>query len=918
MMRLALIVSLLLISWPAYSATFYISPTGSNSNNGLSTSAPFLSFSYAINSARAWCGDTLILIDGVYGSGTSTGTISIDNLVCSSGNEFTIQAQNSRKAKIFDSGTGYAFHLNHSAYIIVDGLYVRSVDNSYRGNDGSALGEVFVNENSNHITIRNNISVNPNRYGNNQAYANFRVHDVLMEDNEAYIFHRHCVSAGSSYNVVVRRQYCNPRGGKISGGFGLDEGPVGSGASILSMYPCRNCILENSIADGTTHPMYINEQNATYADSIAVDGNKVLGNICYKCDYGAGIYPQARNVADLNHAPQNGLIRDNVMADHGARSQAIKLLDVVNYTIDHNTILGNGNGGGSGSAALGVEAIGTAVGATAAQSSVFITNNVVYNRPLAGFQVESAEYSTWSGNRNRSYSNGTSFSPSLPSNWSTSYTDNPGYGTCKGLWVPTGSVGKGQGTNGSDIGATILYRYVNGVLTTMPLWDTTTGQFPTGAADRDGVNQVAGQSLYDLHVRLNINRNGCSFPPGYGVSGPTNPATVVTSTNLTGAHIHPIDIGMDSLTVWVMVRWDDFLNTPAAEPAALTSSCGGGESIPQIAPTWFTPAGDRTLKTFGKINPSSGTCTLTPTFTSSNVSGWIIISRETDGVASYGTVAAASGLSTLPTVTAAACANCTFIDAIATSNDVTLSVGPDQVLVANISHTTAVLRGASSEQSASNGTIISYSLSNSVGWIIQAVPLIPSGGGGGSSAVFTITHYRCDGLLGEAATPEVTLGQLAAMDTPCEVGFGGALRLRIEISVSVDASEETGIALFCKKVGGSFAQVQNTFGSQYVRYYGPGVESNIPIDGTPTTKRFSGSPFQASITKRDGSTPFLLPPIASGTETEIDMQIVIGNGLTSSDVVQCEIWKDDGSGPIGTHNNTITIQPITNSAMMGF
>lgn len=905
MICLAITLYLVLLAWPAHSATYYISPSGSNSNNGLSVGAPFLTFAYAINASRASCGDTLILANGTYGDGTSTGKISISGLNCSLGNELTITAANQRKAKINDNGSGKAVNITNSSYVIIDGLYARSADVS-----GTTGGYPFFTSSNNHITLRNLVARNPNRYNNTHTIAVEYSQDILIEDSESYVFHRHCVEAYASQRVVVRRQYCNPRGGKIPGSFGLNEGPLGSGAAIVTMYPCKDCILENSIADGTTNPMYINEMNAAYYGNVPMSGSKVLGSICYKCNYGNGIYPNSRKVADAtNHTPLNITIRDVAMIDHGTNGNGIRCSDCVNVTIDHVTILGTNTGSN------GITLDQTSTGATAAQSSATITNSVVVDMAGTGFTNPGG--GSYSGNHLYSYSNGSAFSPGLPGNWGSASTANPSLGTCK-LWIPSGSPLKGAGTGGSDIGATILYRYVNGVLTTTPLWDQTTGEFPYGEADLDNINRVAGQSLYDFHTRINVNRNGCNFPPGYGVTGPTNPATVVTSTNLSGAHIHPIDIGMDSLTVWVMVRWDDFLNTPTAEPATLTSSCGGGESIPQIAPTWFTPAGDRTLKTFGKINPSSGTCTLTPTFTSSNVSGWIIISRETDNVASYGTVAAASGLSTSPTVTAAACANCTFIDAIATSNAGTLSVGPDQILVANISHPTAVLRGASSEQSSSNGTIISYSLSNSVGWIIQAVPLIPSGGGGGSSAVFTITHYRCDGLLGMTATPEVTLGQLAAMDTPCEVGFGGALRLRIEISVSVDESEETGIALFCKKVGGSFAQVQNTFGSHYVRYYGPGVESNIPIDGTPTTKQFSGSPFQASITKRDGSTPFLLPPIASGTETEIDMQIVIGNGLTSNDVVQCEIWKDDGSGPIGTHNNTITIQPITNSAMMGF
>ena len=40
---------------------------------------------------------------------------------------------------------------------------------------------------------------------------------------------------------------------------------------------------------------------------------------------------------------------------------------------------------------------------------------------------------------------------------------------------------KRAGDGGADIGATILYRYQDGVLTNMPLWNPTTGKFPHGA-----------------------------------------------------------------------------------------------------------------------------------------------------------------------------------------------------------------------------------------------------------------------------------------------------------------------------------------------------------------------------------------------------------------------------------------------------
>jgi len=70
---------------------------------------------------------------------------------------------------------------------------------------------------------------------------------------------------------------------------------------------------------------------------------------------------------------------------------------------------------------------------------------------------------------------------------------------------------KGAGKDGEDIGASILYRYVDGVLTDEPLWDPETGAFPHGAIV-PGINDVPGDSLFDLHQRLNVNTNGCTLP----------------------------------------------------------------------------------------------------------------------------------------------------------------------------------------------------------------------------------------------------------------------------------------------------------------------------------------------------------------------------------------------------------------------
>ena len=91
----------------------------------------------------------------------------------------------------------------------------------------------------------------------------------------------------------------------------------------------------------------------------------------------------------------------------------------------------------------------------------------------------------------------------------------------------------------ADIGANVLYRYENGVLqngiggtAVKRLWDTTTGAWLAAGAIVPGVNDIAGQSAFDVHKRLNVNVNGCSLPASYSGTS-TNVTTSTTVTNTT-------------------------------------------------------------------------------------------------------------------------------------------------------------------------------------------------------------------------------------------------------------------------------------------------------------------------------------------------------------------------------------------------
>lgn len=914
-MTILLLIVLLLAPLSAHSATRYMSPTGSNSNNGQSTSTPWLTFTHAL--ANTSCGDTLLLMDGVYGDGTSTGKLTISK-VCTDSTIYTVRALNQRQAKIVDNGTSSnAVQVLDAAYIVLDGLYATSADNPAQTTGG---GRPFYMARSNHITYRNLVGKNPNRYSNAGIFISLNSQDVLFEDLEGYVFHRHCSSGFQNERMVVRRVYCNPRGGKISGGFGLSEGPVGSGASLFSMYPCRDCILENSIADGTTHPMYLNEMNATFGAGIVLSGSKVLGSICYKCNYGNGIVPNARNADGLNYAPQNITIRDVAFIDYDSPSYAIRISDGVNITIDHVTAMSVPGVGAStqrGFATDNATSGGNPRGATPAQNSFTLTNYQATGFAGVGFNITG--FDTWSGSYVFAFNNGTNASPAFTDpKWSNTFTTDPGMGTCK-LWVPAGAAAKGAGSGGSDIGATILYRYVDGVLTTTPLWDTVTGAFPHGAADVDGTNRVAGESLFDFHTRVNVNSGGCSFPAGYVTGGgsgntPADPANHKSGAGTTSASWSHTISGQGLLVA--VTAYDGggnvgTINTPTSCGGQSVTAIAGGEAV--SSPPY------RRIKLFGITSPTTGSCTISIGVTGAADT---VIGESVDiaTMGSFGAPAIATALSSTPAVTvptdngetvyAFVGTKCVPSGGVCTT---TYDVATDETWQKDTAGV-ADIRLASATQSGNDGGAVGGTVGGNNYWVIAGVSVIPGTPDPPSGATLTQAQYR----LYTGYGPEASVAPLASANTSGLVGQNAIVRPRVSISGSVSTTTPFGIALYCQKNSGGYTAVSEMTGAHGLRLFGPGVETEsarIPA----SLSDLSTSKLSASVTGkliRSAASSYTVPALTAGQIIEVEWVIQVN--IAKDDVVQCQARRDDGTELNGGYTNTITFVAHEGLAMGGF
>jgi Right handed beta helix region len=468
----------------AIAATYYVSPSGSDSNAGTST-APWRTFSFATPKLRP--GDTLILRNGTYGPLELN--CAAGQLNGQAGQPITIKAENERQALIYSNGFD-ALRLYDCSYWIFEGIHFRSND-TVTGNSSQGWA-VTVLGGGNHI-FRRNIMSHPNRNYNTHALDLYKTSGNLVEENEIYNFHRHGIIVGATNGQnSIRRNYVNGRGAYVPGVW------YGDGSCGISIYPASNQIIENNIVENVV--LCFGELNAINGYGAA--NNRHLGNI--SIGYGPSVKSRGTIAADM---PQNNLIENMVVINTS------KIFpDGMDFLATKNSQLKNSSFFLSGATRAVAATDNTTESGDRVYSfsaeNVYATgaSTVFYTNVSIGTITATADYTA-------SYNVPTVATAGTVTNIKTATTNE--FGSCR-VFVPASAITlKGQGKNGEDIGANVLYRYENGVLTNKPLWNPTTGEFPGGAIIQ-GVNDISGSSRFDVHKRLNVNVNGCSFPEGYG------------------------------------------------------------------------------------------------------------------------------------------------------------------------------------------------------------------------------------------------------------------------------------------------------------------------------------------------------------------------------------------------------------------
>jgi Protein of unknown function (DUF1565) len=492
--------------------TRYISPTGRDSNPG-TQDRPWKTFDFAITKLNP--GNTLVLEDGIYDSSTS-GFPSID---CSGGPKtgakngsaaapITFQAEHERQAFLQGDGSQGPFVMRNCSYWRIAGLHVEN-----HADTPSAKTNVhnMAFENCDHLSIRRNLVAYVNRYHNDHAILLSHVTDSLIEENEIYFFNRHAVllAYGNGPNLghnIVRRNYANSRGYAdctLPGCRPSDDPNQGDAAFIA--YPNGDDIFENNISENNQRGLEI---EAAWVPNGSIN-NQWLGDISIHDSYGARFAARCEEGQSAACMPQNSRLENFVAVNSAARglySRSAKATSCTNCTIVA--------GPQSASEFVGIDADEAGVDLGDGNYSIFLTNtSLVGGRQgtAVSLNVRSGSW-TWKVNHVNIYNFHNNFAPTLTGTDLVASYRNPGMGACY-LWLPDNSSLKRAGVSGADIGANILFRYENGTLTNTPLWSKD-GDFPHGAIVR-GLNDIPGTSLIDLKDRLNVNRNGCSFPSGY-------------------------------------------------------------------------------------------------------------------------------------------------------------------------------------------------------------------------------------------------------------------------------------------------------------------------------------------------------------------------------------------------------------------
>jgi hypothetical protein len=481
---------------------YYVAPDGDDANPG-TREHPWQTLSHATGRLRP--GQTLLLASGEYRLQT-TGLLDID---CSGAARqgradapITVKADSERGATLRGDGATPPLRLTSCAHWVVEGLVLQSA----RDTDvpqGVDVGTVAVIQGGNELTLRRSILMSPNPERHSHLLRVLEASRVLVEECEAYDFFHNAFEAVRSEAVVFRRNYLNSRHATSSGSVVGTDDPT-RGEVAIQVEESSRSLFENNVAEvvGTGFSVVGRPGGSPYTEPTPypVSGTRLFGNLVRDA-LGSAFKIESRCDAATPCDRPERIVSDTLVV-HGVAFEAATGIWVdagPGTRVDNFTAVDVVNG-------LHVLRSAPNSGLSFAASA---SRSLVRGYSGVAFWMEAAD--DWSLDHcaaQQATAEAVAFSPAdgnVLSPLTLPASDN-----CV-AYLPAGSALQAAAGADGDVGANVVYRYQDGVLTSEPLWDRETGAFPCGAVV-PGINDDPSQSCRGVHERLRVGSQGCPLP----------------------------------------------------------------------------------------------------------------------------------------------------------------------------------------------------------------------------------------------------------------------------------------------------------------------------------------------------------------------------------------------------------------------
>jgi hypothetical protein len=349
--------------------TYYVGPEGNDRNDGLSVRSPKSTFATLLRSPPVLQpGDAIVLMDGNYTSSTtgllqvrcayrgSSGPNARDGLP---DKPITIRAMNPRRAVLRSDGTtagvglvGCEFYVLRDLVVLSDTTASKAFD--YTGGialiDGPTVAGGPIQKPPRHILVEGCLSAFANRYQNVALFAVENGADVTFKNVEGYGYHRHGIALWRSERISVDGAYLNGRAwANVPAGYRCTGcNPTGPDEAI-AVYQSSFSAIENVVTDDPADASrgIIVHGGCTYAGNHGGASNLIAGIVSVSSG-GVTVNPRAEfTCAGQNtRYPKDNVFRDILVLGSDSDSNAFNLRTAVNTTLKNGTAFGTKVHGG--------------------------------------------------------------------------------------------------------------------------------------------------------------------------------------------------------------------------------------------------------------------------------------------------------------------------------------------------------------------------------------------------------------------------------------------------------------------------------------------------------------------------------------------------------------------------------------------